>query len=85
MQCNLLVFVAKSVSYDITHTVSSHETEDGKLTDKHARTNYSSHKLTSGYKLNLCNVLITEGYSVKLSCVIWWKPSENVGASINVL
>jgi len=27
VQCNLLVFVAKSVSYDITHTVSSHKTE----------------------------------------------------------
>ena len=70
MQCNLLVFVAKSVSCDITHTVGSHKTEEGKLKDMDARTNYSSHKLTSGYKLNLCNVLITEGYSVKLSCVI---------------
>lgn len=79
------MLVAKSVSYYITQTVRSHKTEEGKLTDKHARTNYSSHELTSGYKLNLCNVLITEGYSVKLSCVIWWKPSENVGASINVL
>jgi hypothetical protein len=74
-----------TISYYITCTVNSHTTEEDKLTDKHARINNSGHKLTSGYKLNLCNVLITEGYSVKLSCVIWWKPSENVGASINVL
>lgn len=40
---------------------------------------------TSGYKVNLSNVLMMDGYSVRLSFIMLFNPSRNEWDSVSVL